>query len=225
MIVGFGSLAKAIIQFLPPDSLIPVYSRTKSKVVEESKVDNRIQWTNASAFKNENEVWLMLPREEISVFLKSNLKYFQQGTTFYYCATKGSAKEIEPFVGSIGEIVPVKFITQADQLIKDKKGMAAIPQAQIQYKKKLEEWFGNGMEIVIAEEEEVLFLNKTTTEKAINLIMELQEEMGKKGIPSRLVEHAAKQIVPGVIESYINDSLGGFGKAIVDERRKRSEGR
>ncbi|MCD8509969.1 MAG: hypothetical protein LRY73_08955 [Bacillus sp. (in: Bacteria)] len=225
MIVGFGNLAKSIIHILPQSFSISVYSRTKSKVVEASEVDQRIQWIDPSAFHSEKEVWLMLPREEIPVFLKSNISNFQQGTIFYYCATKGFSKEIKPIVGSLGEVVPVKFIIQADQLMKDKKGMAAIPNSQKHYKKKVEDWLGNGMEIVIGEEEDILFLNKATTEKAINLIMDLQDEMGKKGIPSRLVEHAAKQIVPGVITSYLNNSLGGFGKGIVEERRKRNEGR
>ncbi|MDQ0254969.1 pyrroline-5-carboxylate reductase [Evansella vedderi] len=226
MIVGFGKLAKAIIHVLPTDEKIYVFSRKKTKVEAYREVDSRVQWLDPNHFTKEKEVWLLLPPDEIPKFMEKYIHAFHRSATFYYCATKGSSSDIKHIVTPTQHVVPVKFITQGDQLMKDNRGMAAIPNANKAYIKRLDEWFGDSMEIVIGEEKDVLHLNKTATAKAIQLIMDFQEEMKRVGIPSKMVDHAVKQIVPGVIESYLNNSLGGFAKQVVAERRnKNSESR
>jgi hypothetical protein len=115
--------------------------------------------------------------------------------------------------------VPVKFITEAGQLKKDGKGMAALPSAYCGWKERLAEMFGETMEIVISEEKDVLQLNKSATEKAVLAAEELRDEMKELGLPEKLINHASRQLIPGVINSYVEGRLGGFGQQVIKERR------
>ena len=221
MIVGFGRLAQALIDVLPSEYSINIFSRTKERVIEKAADNPRIGWISPEKFNLEKEVWLLLPAEAIPDFIKTYSDFFNPDTTFFYCATKGMSREIKSLITASQKLVPVKFITEAKQLSRDKRGMAAIPLEFLEYKEQLQYWFKNSMEVVIAEEEDVLLLNKTTTTIAIELMESLNEELKESRLSDKLINHAAQQIVPGVIQSYIEGRLGGFGEQVLKERNER----
>lgn len=219
MYAGFGRLASALVEINRSNVPVRVYSRTKEKVVEASEADRRITWIDPQDFSAEKEVWLFLPADAVPEFLKENQPYFHPETVFFYCATKGISADIAPLLQDKQQVVPVKFITEAGQLKKDGKGMAALPQEYSSWKGRLAETFGETMEIVIAEEKEVLSLNKAATEKAVIAAEELRNEMKERGLPEKLINHASRQLIPGVINSYVEGRLGGFGQQVIKERR------
>lgn len=219
MYAGFGRLASALVEISRADVPVRVHSRTKEKVVEASKAERRITWIDPKDFSSEKEVWLFLPADAVPDFLEENQTYFHPETVFFYCATKGMSADIAPLLKDKQQLVPVKFITEAGQLKKDGKGMAALPSAYCGWKERLAEMFGETMEIVISEEKDVLQLNKSATEKAVLAAEELRDEMKELGLPEKLINHASRQLIPGVINSYVEGRLGGFGQQVIKERR------
>ncbi|MDG5787738.1 hypothetical protein QA612_09525 [Evansella sp. AB-P1] len=223
MIVGYGRLAKAIIEVLPNHRKVKVFSRSKKKVLEMLKDNRKASWISPSDFSKEKDVWLMLPADEIPKFLDNYRHLLHPRATIYYCATKGKAKEIIHKVYDNQKVVPVKFITEANQLIIDKKGIAAIPETYKEHISIVEEWFERSIEIVIASEEDVFLLNKAATQKAIELVFTFKKDMLQIGLSEKLIEHAIRQIVPGVIQSYYNGMLGGFGQQVMNEKENEDE--
>ncbi|MFA9559086.1 hypothetical protein ACERII_17385 [Evansella sp. AB-rgal1] len=219
LFIGYGRLAQAITDILPKDTTIQIYSRTKKDLSQP-----HVSWLEPSKFHLEKQVWLFLPADVIPDFLKKHVNYFHRETTFFYCATKGRALEVKDLVIPTQTVIPIKFITQADQLRKDKMGMAALPRLFEKTKPAIEKLFGESLQIVIAEEEDVHHLNKQATQKAIDIIVELEKEMNDRGISKELVEHAAKQIIPGVITAYYQGTLGAFAKQEIVKRRENREG-
>ncbi|MBU9713745.1 hypothetical protein [Evansella tamaricis] len=223
MIVGFGRFAKAILELLPEEKSIGVFSRSKEKVLKNIKGNLRISWISPEFFYKEKEVWLLLPAESIEPFLQNYASFFSEETVFFLCATKKMAKDIEYLLENNQKVIPVKFITQADELKIEKRGMVAVPPAHLNYQSKIKDIFGGSLKIVAAKEEDVLHLNLEATRKGVELVEDLRKDMGELGIPKEMVDQAAQQIIPGVIRGYIRGDLGGFAKQIVEDRRKKED--
>ncbi|WP_142303628.1 hypothetical protein [Evansella halocellulosilytica] len=220
LFIGFGKLAKTLAMLLK-DKDIHVFSRTKEKVIDDINEFDHLHWAEPESFNYKREVWLLLPLEQINRFFESYHRYFHEDTIFYFCVTKGRVHDYQGWLTKQQKMVPVKFVTEARQLLKDKKGMAAIPKAYSHYQVQLQQWFGNCMDVVIAEEEQVYTVNKAATKKAIELLVELRNDLKKEQIPNSLIDHASQQIILGVIDSYLKGDLGGFGKQVVNEIKKR----
>ncbi|UCZ52340.1 hypothetical protein LGQ02_16040 [Bacillus shivajii] len=223
LFIGYGKLTKSLVELLD-DRKITIFSRTKEKVLEGIKEHSHIQWRSPNSFHKEREVWLLLPNDQVRPFLEKYDRFFHEETIFYFCATKGRLGDYEHLLSEKQKMIPVKFITEARQLKKDKKGLAAIPYHCSDYEVTLQKWFGKRIEVVFAEEEQVFFINQTATRKAIELMEEMRYELVNQGISQKLIDHAGLQIVPGVIRSYLEDQLGGFGKQVVEEMNRKREG-
>ncbi|ADU31546.1 hypothetical protein [Evansella cellulosilytica] len=217
MFVGYGQLAKAMIEILPNDQIIQVFSRSKEAILQ-SKREN-IKWIGRENFYEEKEVWLFLPEKAIPRFLQEHVEDLHPHAKIYYCATKGKAKDVQSLIKRTQSIIPVKFITQATQLMKDRKGLAGIPRANVGEMESIRTFFKGAIDIVRAEEEEVYFVNKIATKIAIEAICEFEEELNNRDISQEIIEHAGKQMIPGVIHAYLHNKLGGFGQQVLKERK------
>ncbi len=217
IIIGFGKLAQSVVSLLPIDQPIHVYSRTKEKVIAASKENPKINWIDLEDVHNARNIWLFLPQGEIEHFLVNHRHFFSSKTILHYTATSLTKADIQQWLPDEVEAVPCKFVTQADQLRKDGFGLAAVDPSAQKYTDEVTRFLGSNFTIVLAPEQDVLAVNKTATKQGIEAVIKLKRELKKKQIDDVLITNAAKQIIPGVIHSYLNDNLGGFGQKAVKE--------
>ncbi|MBU9721060.1 MULTISPECIES: hypothetical protein [Bacillaceae] len=219
LFIGYGSLAQALVEQVHNEK-IHVFSRSKEKVLEKIIDNSNISWIAPENFKYEKEVWLLLPADGVKPFIEKYKTYFSKETVFYLAATKLMASDIRELVLNSQTVVPVKFITQGEQLKKDRQGLAAVPEEYKSYIKNIETLFKGNIEIINANESDVLYMNREATRMAITLAEEFKREMKGKGFNEKMIDQAVRQIVPGVINAYLDGNLGTFGKQIVAERRQ-----
>ncbi|PYZ97132.1 hypothetical protein CR205_00580 [Alteribacter lacisalsi] len=209
--IGFGSLAKAVRQFVPREKKIRVYSRTKQDL---SNYENT-EWCSPESFHKETTFVLFLPKQGIRSFMEDFNDTFSKGTTFYYTATGMMKKDIDSLLPPGTKVVPWKWVTQADELARSGKALAVTESEE--EAARLGELFGKKIRTLAGKEEDVLTVNKTVTKAAIETAIRLRRELDAQGIDREIIEHAVRQIIPGVIRAYQDGKLGGFGKQAAKE--------
>ncbi|MBM7096368.1 hypothetical protein JSY36_11495 [Bacillus sp. H-16] len=215
--IGFGKLAQAVLHLIPEDRQVRVFSRTKEKVVEACQGDSRITWIEREDFVEHKDIWLFLPKDEVASFIKENKSFFHPQTSIYVTATAVMRKDIESLLPERGNAVPCKFVTQADQLRKDKEGLVIVDSADTDDAEAVKQFLGDRFSVLEGAEEGVLSVNKAATKAAIEAVTTLEKDLRKQGIDEKMIRHAASQIIPGVIRAYLDGELGGFGKQVIKE--------
>ncbi|TMW71784.1 hypothetical protein [Alteribacter natronophilus] len=210
-LIGLGSLARAVYKLLPKDRTFHGYTRTKKTI----EAFPGLYWRDPQTFNHEDTFILFLPGNEIGSFFNRYYDRFKEGTTFYYTATALLKEDVEPYLPRGTKAVPWKWVTQADALAAQGNGLAVTESEE--EAERLGSLFGDLIRTLPGKEEDVLTVNKEATWAAIRAVVQLKKDLRSKGIQDDLIDQAASQILPGVIDAYLDGKLGGFGKQAAKE--------
>ncbi|UOE93511.1 hypothetical protein [Alkalihalobacillus sp. LMS39] len=141
---------------------------------------------------------------------------FSKNCVFYYFATAMMKKDVQKLIKH-GKIIPCKFVGHAEQSMKDNKAMLAIEGNDKEEITQVGQWFLKDMKLMEAAEEDVLFMNQKVTEMAIQFAVIVKKELQNQKVNDEMLQHSLEITSRGVIQSYMNDTLGHFGKKIARE--------
>ncbi|WP_026671690.1 hypothetical protein [Alkalihalobacterium bogoriense] len=219
ILIGYGKLATCLLQFKQPDVHVGLYSRNKEKLKKAVSHSKVLFEVSAKEFPKATHVWLTLPAEEYAPFFETYGHLFSEDCVFYYFATAMMKEDVQKLI-TYGRIVPCKFVGHADQSIKDNKAMLALEEDDKEEFKQVKQWFLRDMKLIKAAEEEVYYINKKVTELAIRFAVTVKKELQNEKENDEILQHSLEITSRGVIQSYINNTLGHFGNKIASEVEK-----
>lgn len=222
MIVGSGRLASMLVTVLKENQQTYLFGRNERTV--QGLIDQYpfLKKADTSSFAKSKEVFLCLPPHAYEPFLSTYQTFFLQDVNFYHMATAISEKEVKELVKE-RNVIPLKLAGHAAVVKKEKRGLFVVPQMWKDEGEQIKKWFPT-MKFVAAREEEVLKANQLGTEAAVAMVLQLQSALAENKINQEIVKYTLSQTVPGVIEAYQTNDLGGFARKVVEQLKQKGEG-
>ncbi|GAE32365.1 NAD(P)-binding domain-containing protein [Alkalihalobacillus hemicellulosilyticus] len=219
VIIGSGRLATLLIDRFNRSETIGVYGRNESKV--QSLLTRYSHLTNVSIeqLKVADDVFLCIPASSYQDFFKKASPFLKKEATFYHMATALMKEDVEEMLQG-QSVIPLKFAGHAIQAKYDQGGTLVLEKQWSEKCDLIKQLFPL-MQVVIGTEEEVLMANTLATKAAIEMAMTVEKELKKKGIADDISSQMLKQVVPGVLNSYLSGDLGHFARTFVNEVQKK----
>lgn len=211
--IGFGNLAKSLLPFITSHDEIKIFNKNPEKVTLYQNVDKRVSPANIECLKTATNVFILLPSTAYDLFFEKYGSLFHKKTVFYHFATALMQEEVEKLIPN-RKVIPCKCVGQSEQMAKDNRGMLLIPPTFEKEIKWLRKLFDNRFRIMKGDEEEALIANQLATKAAIEMAVNLKMELQDKGFSKEIIEQSISITTRGVINSYLEGKLGGFGKKI-----------
>ncbi|WP_332697536.1 hypothetical protein [Halalkalibacter lacteus] len=221
LVVGSGRLASMLLEVLKEKQETYLYGRNQQTVDTLLQQFTDVQKGEKTFFSEMKFVFLCLPKSGYEEFLKGNAALFSNDVTIYHMATAVDECDVKKWSGG-RKIIPLKLAGHANVVKKQLKGLFAIPPQYQEERSTLSKWFPS-MDIVIAQEDEVLLANQLGTEEAIRMILLLNERMIQHNLPELIIKQTFDQTVHGVIDAYQSNDLGGFARKIADHLQQKGE--
>lgn len=219
LVIGFGELAQSVLTFVSKEEVMYVYNRDNSKVEAAKEEYPFIHTAKEEDFRRADKIFVFLPKDAYQPFFTQYAKLFSETARFYFFATALTIEECGNYITQ-GTIIPCKCIGQAKQMKLDNRGMLVVPpafQADIQW---LHQLFIPSMRIIEGEETDVLYLNQVATQTALAFVVKLENELRERNYSEEMIKQVLEITTRGVISSYVQGTLGSFGKGILEELKK-----
>ncbi|WP_096202619.1 NAD(P)-binding domain-containing protein [Bacillus sp. FJAT-45350] len=215
LFIGFGELAKSLITLVENEDLLYVLNRNPEKVRHYQLKEQRVRVAMKEDIPKATRVFILLPSNEYEPFFKEFGSLFNKKVVFYHFATAKKIEEVEEFI--TGKVIPCKCVGQANQMMKDNQGLFLVPEKYEKERKWLTNWFGSNVKVEVGSEEDAILANTLATETAIKMAVLLKKELEKEGLSTSVVNQSIEITTRGVIQSYMNNTLGGFGQKVLKE--------
>ncbi|WP_018921784.1 hypothetical protein [Salsuginibacillus kocurii] len=221
LIIGFGKLGRLLADCYADSSKVPIYNRTKASIEAANRNTTRtFTYVPPEEFKHYSYVIVALPAEAYQPFFEAYGAYFQEGTVFFHTATSLMKEEAEERLGE-QTVIPLKLAGHAEHIAQTELGTFVLDTKEDKMVKKLQAAFEKKLTFIKGAEEEVLTANRLATKHTLESIVELEQMLCEASVDQPIRESALTHIPSGVAYSYMNGSLGHFGKQLVDEIKKR----
>ncbi|QQK77376.1 hypothetical protein HUG15_18505 [Salicibibacter cibarius] len=211
LIIGYGTLARAIIQRVSDktNTTIDVYNRTKSVV----DVDPACNYVPPEKFHRYANVLVALPASAYEGFFRRWAGSFPEDTCFFYCATKIMQTEMRTYVKNKQSATPCKLAGHAEILRVMGEGAFAFENEENRVQ--FDRWSDGAFQTVSAKEEHVLEGNRVATEESLRALVTIEEKLQQAGVPQLVIESVNASIPGGIAQAHKNDTHGHFAKDIL----------
>ncbi|MEB1807868.1 MAG: hypothetical protein LPK26_11370 [Bacillaceae bacterium] len=221
LFIGFGRLTQSLLPFIKSEETIYVFHKNRRD--EDYYNQFKVQYAGPNMFSKASHIFLALPGSAYNDFFTQYGQYLHKEAIIFHMATAIMEQEVISYMQG-SKVVPCKCVGQSDQMVTDKQGLLIVPESFDQEAKWLKSFFTKDMKVETGEEEKVLLINQHATKAALELAVSLKKELHKKGFDEKWIDHSLEVTVRGVIKSYCHQQLGGFGRNLLKEIEKRSEG-
>ncbi|QQK81203.1 hypothetical protein HUG20_15695 [Salicibibacter cibi] len=211
LIVGYGTLARAIIQRVSAKTYasVDIYNRTKSVV----DLDPACNYVPPEKFHRYASVLVALPAAAYEDFFRRWAGFFPEGTCFYYCATKIMQTEMRMYVDNKQSATPCKLAGHAEILRLMGEGAFAFENEE--KRTQFERWSDGAFKTVIAKEDHVLEGNRVATEESLRALLTIEQKLQQAGVPQSLIESVNASIPGGIAQAHKKGTHGHFAKEIL----------
>ncbi|WP_062047666.1 NAD(P)-binding domain-containing protein [Bacillus sp. JCM 19034] len=219
VIIGSGKLATLLIDRIERSETVGVYGRNEETVQSLLKRYSHLQAVPIERLNEADDVFLCIPASSYHSFFKEASSIIKKDAILYHMATalmKNDVKELTQ-----GQtIIPLKFAGHALQAKQEQGGILVLEKEWAEKYDQINFLFPL-LQVVIGREEEVLMANTLATKAAIEMAMTVEHELKKKAISETIASQMLKQVVPGVLNSYLSGNLGHFARTFVNEVQKK----
>lgn len=221
LFIGFGRLTQSLLPFIQSEETIYVFHKNLRD--EDYYNQFKVQYAGPDMFSKASHIFLALPASAYNDFFTQYGQYLHKEAIIFHMATAIMEQEVISYTQG-SKVVPCKCIGQADQMVTDKRGLLIVPESFDQEVMWLKSFFSKDMTLQTGEEKDVLLINQHATKAALELAVSIKKELHKKGFEEKWIDHSLEVTVRGVIKSYCLQQLGGFGRNLLKEIEKQSEG-
>lgn len=215
-LVGIGKLGTAMMQsWFNHNQLIGVYHPQESKAEQFIQRFPNGHYIAEDKLAKLDVLILALSAKDVIPFLThlTANKNLRMETYIINMATALNTIEIKNKFPSLN-VVGVKYMGHARDLLEHGNGLFI---TEFSLPKHIEELFQPLGQIIVDSEETLIQVNRLATYHAVKAAIELKSEFERRKFPSKYVQRALNSIVPEVIRSYCEGTLGHFGKEIARE--------
>ncbi|WP_170885652.1 hypothetical protein [Bacillus alkalicellulosilyticus] len=217
--IGYGSLARCLLSFKNKEVAVHIFNRDQEKIAKLPMAHKNVFTATSHEFSQADTVFVFLPAHVYREFFEKYRGCFKENATFYFFATALDRNEVSTIIGT--DAIPAKFVGQANQSHQDQKALLLLPKEKdISYFRSL---FNKHVKLMVEEEKVALVANQVATEYALSFVKQLERELTNQGIPQEIINHSIDITARGVIKSYITNSLGHFGKQILEKIEVKQE--
>ncbi|MDV2686386.1 NAD(P)-binding domain-containing protein [Alkalihalophilus lindianensis] len=220
VIIGSGRLSRALLTLIHCDD-VRVYGRNTETVKDLVDQFPLAKQANKDDLNKAEMIIICLPKNAYMPFFEEHLEELSKNVLIVHFATALMEEQVRPLIGGRG-LLPCKLVGHAKQMLLDGEGLFAVPSAYDELRVKIEKLFPS-ITFISLKEEEVLAANQLATEETMKMIARLEKRARELKLPDRVTAQVERQIIPGVVHSYLDDDLGGFAKEIA-KRLKEKKG-
>ncbi|WP_181833137.1 NAD(P)-binding domain-containing protein [Bacillus taeanensis] len=217
-IIGIGKLGTALAAQVQSQK-IGVYHPNYEKAESFTKNYPHTYALRKSELEKIDYLILSLPAQQISLFLKET-NHLLKSTVLINMATSLKTNDLHLQFPNL-TIISMKFIGHSNALRLYGNGLfVTAKQKAAHHVLRFFEEIGT---VLDADESLVFEVNKTATTYAVEAAVEIEKNLQKQGYEDVLITTALQSMVPEVIRSYVQGTLGHFAQNIVKEIKQKDK--
>ncbi|WP_368503505.1 NAD(P)-binding domain-containing protein [Alkalihalophilus sp. As8PL] len=218
VIIGSGRLSRALLTLIDCGD-VRVYGRNTETVKELVDQFPLAKQANKDDLNKAEIIIVCLPKNAYRPFFEEHLEELSKNVLIVHFATALMEDQVSPLIGG-RRLLPCKLVGHAKQMLLDGEGLFAVPSAYDELRVQMEKLFPN-ITFISLKEEDVLAANQLATEETMKMIGRLEKRARELKLPDRVTVQVERQIIPGVVRSYLDDDLGGFAKEIAKKLKEK----
>lgn len=217
-LLGCGKMGSVIAKKLPDDMEKVIVDRNIEKLKKLSEIIKYEYSCNINSLSTCDIILVVLPENAVNQNIEEICKIAKQNSIVLNMSTNGKVDEnIKAKYKNIN-IIETKIIGQSTMIDKFNQPCAIIIGSDDEeIIEKIKNVFKNFPYVEKGDVEKVPLAVSSATRQAIITCMDLKEKLNNLDIDKSWQEALFKTVLGGTINSFVDDTLGPFAKAIVNE--------
>ncbi|MBB6448100.1 hypothetical protein HNR44_000049 [Geomicrobium halophilum] len=212
LIIGYGKLGRAMIsRIATKNTTVDVFNRTKAAV----DGDPLCNYVPPEDFHRYSKVLIALPAQAYDDFFIRWNGYFSEGTCFFYCATNVMKEDMDTYMKDRYTAAPCKLAGHATML--QTMGEGAFVFENDQRRTQFQQWCGDALKTMVADERDVQKANRIATEESLRALLHMEERLQQEHVSADLMGTVSASIPGGIAYAHKYQQHGHFARDLLQK--------